>query len=245
MMAYWQNVWDRWQFLWDDRGDGVTYFQWMLSAWGYTVAVAATSLVIALVFGIVIGTLRTLSGHRVISAFAAGWVELFRNIPILVQLFIWFFVISELVPGMRSVPGFVLACCALGFFTSARIAEQIRAGIQALPTGQRNAAYAVGFTQFQTYRYVILPQTFRIIIPPLTSEAMNIVKNSSVAFAVSIPELISFAMQTQEETSRGVEVYLAATVLYAVTALVVNRVMAFMERRMRIPGLTVQTQGAH
>lgn len=244
-MAYWQNVWDRWQFLWDDRGDGVTYFQWMLSAWGYTVAVAFTSLVIALVFGIVIGTLRTLSGHRIISALAAAWVELFRNIPILVQLFIWFFVISELVPGMRSVPGFVLACCALGFFTSARIAEQIRAGIQALPTGQRNAAYAVGFTQFQAYRYVILPQTFRIIIPPLTSEAMNIVKNSSVAFAVSIPELISFAMQTQEETSRGVEVYLAATVLYAVTALVVNRVMAFMERRMRIPGLSLQTQGAH
>ncbi|MGO4451216.1 amino acid ABC transporter permease [Phyllobacterium sp. TAF24] len=245
MMAYWQNVWDHWQFLWDDRGDGVTYFQWMMSAWGYTVAVAFCSLVIALVFGIIIGTLRTITGHRIISTFAATWVELFRNIPILVQLFIWFFVISELVPGMRSVPGFVLACCALGFFTSARIAEQIRAGIQALPAGQRNAGLAVGFTQLQTYRYVILPQTFRIIIPPLTSEAMNIVKNSSVAFAVSIPELISFAMQTQEETSRGVEVYLAATLLYAITALAVNRVMSLIERRTSIPGLTPQAQGGH
>ncbi|GLS21474.1 amino acid ABC transporter permease [Labrys miyagiensis] len=245
MMTYWQDVWDRWQFLWDDRGDGVTYFQWMISAWGYTVAVAFTSLVIALVLGFIIGTLRTVSQHRILSTFATGWVELFRNIPILVQLFIWFFVIAELVPGMKSVPGFVLACCALGFFTSARIAEQVRAGILALPSGQRNAAYAVGFTQVQAYRYVILPQTFRIIIPPLTSEAMNIVKNSSVAFAVSIPELISFAMQTQEETSRGVEVYLAATVLYVLTALTVNRVMAFIEKRTRVPGLHAQAKGAH
>jgi glutamate/aspartate transport system permease protein len=244
MAAYWQDIWDRWQFLWDDRGDGITYFQWMMSAWGYTVAVAFTSLVIALVFGAIIGTLRTVP-NRLISTLATAWVELFRNIPILVQLFIWFFVIAEVVPGMKSVPGFVLACCALGLFTSARIAEQVRAGILALPAGQRSAAYAVGFTQVQAYRYVILPQTFRIIIPPLTSEAMNIVKNSSVAFAVSIPELISFAMQTQEETSRGVEVYLAATVLYALTALTVNRVMVLIEKRTRVPGLHAQAKGAH
>ena len=136
-MAYWQDIWDRWQFLWDDRGDGVTYWQWMFSAWGYTVAVAAVSLVVALAIGCLVGTLRTVSQHRVVSALATGWVELFRNIPVLVQLFLWFFVISEIVPGMRGVPSFVLACCALGFFTSARIAEQVRAGIQALPRGQR------------------------------------------------------------------------------------------------------------
>jgi len=229
-MTYWQGIWDRWQFLWDDRGDGVTYWQWMFSAWGYTVAVAAVSLVVALAIGCLVGTLRTVSQHRVVSALATGWVELFRNIPVLVQLFLWFFVISEIVPGMRGVPSFVLACCALGFFTSARIAEQVRAGIQALP---------------QAYRYVILPQTFRIIIPPLTSEAMNIVKNSSVAFAVSIPELISFAMQTQEETSRGIEVYLAATVLYIITALAISWFMSSREKRARVPGLSSQGQGAH
>ncbi|MBN9080684.1 MAG: glutamate ABC transporter permease [Rhizobiales bacterium 62-17] len=244
-MTYWQDIWDRWQFLWDDRGDGVTYWQWMFSAWGYTVAVAAVSLVVALAIGCLVGTLRTVSQHRVVSALATGWVELFRNIPVLVQLFLWFFVISEIVPGMRGVPSFVLACCALGFFTSARIAEQVRAGIQALPRGQRQAALAMGFTQLQAYRYVILPQTFRIIIPPLTSEAMNIVKNSSVAFAVSIPELISFAMQTQEETSRGIEVYLAATVLYIITALAISWFMSILEKRARVPGLSSQGQGAH
>jgi len=88
----------------------------------------------------------------------------------------------------------------------------------------------------QTYRFVLLPMALRIIIPPLTSETMNIVKNSSVAFAVSIPELTMFAMQVQEETSRGIEVYLAVTVLYIVTALAINRVMAVIEERTRIPG---------
>jgi glutamate/aspartate transport system permease protein len=134
------------------------------------------------------------------------------------------------------VPGFVLVVFGLGFFTSARVAEQVRAGIMALPRGQRMAGLAMGLTLPQTYRYVILPMAFRIIIPPLTSEAMNIIKNSSVAFAVSIPEMIQFAMQAQEETSRGIEIYLAVTGLYIVSAFVVNRLMAFIEQRVRVPG---------
>ena len=125
----------------------------------------------------------------------------------------------------------------LGFFTSARIAEQFKAGILALPRGQHMAALAMGFTTWQSYRFVILPMAFRIILPPLTSESMNLLKNSSVAFAVSIPELTMFAMQAQEETSRGIEIYLAVTGLYVVSAVVVNRVFAFIERKLRVPGL--------
>jgi glutamate/aspartate transport system permease protein len=167
------------------------------------------------------------------------WVELFRNIPLLVQIFLWYFVLPKLIPPMQQLPGFLLVVIALGLFTSARIAEQLRAGIQAMPRGQRYAAMAMGFTTFQTYRYVLLPMAFRIILPPLTSESMNLLKNSSVAFAVSIAELTMFAMQAQEETSRGIEVYLAVTALYTVSAFAVNRVMAFFERRMQIPGLVV------
>jgi glutamate/aspartate transport system permease protein len=126
---------------------------------------------------------------------------------------------------------------ALGFFTSARISEQVKAGIQALPRGQRYAGLAVGLTLPQTYRYVILPMAFRIVIPPLTSESMNIIKNSSVAFAVSISELTFFAMQSQEETSRGVEIYLAVTFLYFISAFAINRVAAVIEKRMRVPGM--------
>jgi glutamate/aspartate transport system permease protein len=145
------------------------------------------------------------------------------------------------------LPGFLLVVIALGLFTSARIAEQLRAGIQAMPRGQRYAAMAMGFTTFQTYRYVLLPMAFRIILPPLTSESMNLLKNSSVAFAVSIAELTMFAMQAQEETSRGIEIYLAVTLLYAVSAFAVNRLMAWVERRVQIPGFIVAggTGGGH
>jgi glutamate/aspartate transport system permease protein len=150
-------------------------------------------------------------------------------------------------PAFQHVPSLVLVVFALGFFTSARIAEQVRAGIQALPKGQRYAGMALGLTTAQTYRYVILPMAFRIILPPLTSESMNLLKNSSVAFAVSIAELTMFAMQAQEETSRGVEVYLAVTALYALSAFAVNRVFAFIERRVAIPGFIVAggTGGGH
>jgi len=156
-----------------------------------------------------------------------------------VQVFLWYFVLPKMIPAMKGFPPFVLVVCALGFFTSARIAEQVRSGIQALPRGQRYAGMAMGFTTFQTYRYVLLPMAFRIIIPPLTSETMNIFKNSSVAFAVSVAELTMFAMQAQEETSRGIEVYLAVTGLYIVSAFAINRVMAFVEKRSRVPGLIV------
>ena len=144
---------------------------------------------------------------------------------------------SDLIPPLKDVPSFILVVFALGFFTSARIAEQVRAGIQSLPKGQRYAGLAMGLTLPQTYRYVLLPMAFRIIIPPLTSETMNIIKNSSVAFAVSIAELTMFAMQAQEETSRGIEVYLAVTGLYFISAFAINRLALFIEHRVQVPGL--------
>ena len=221
------------------KGGDITYLDWMLSAWGWTVSVSLLALLLALVIGSFVGTLRTLQGRPVVVRLGDAWVELFRNIPLLVQIFLWYHVMPTLVPAMKGVPGFALVVLALGFFTSARIAEQVRSGIQALPRGQRHAGMAMGFTTFQTYRYVLLPMAFRIIIPPLTSETMNIFKNSSVAFAVSVAELTMFAMQAQEETSRGIEVYLAVTGLYIVSAFAINRVMAFVEKRSRVPGLIV------
>ncbi len=231
-------TWDWSVFLRDDGG-GRTYLQWMLDAWSWTLAVAGASWVVAMVFGGIVGVLRTLPNSPVLTRLASAWVELFRNIPLLVQIFIWYFVVPKIFPVMKELPSFVLVVFALGFFTSARIAEQVRAGVQALPRGQRYAGIAMGFTTAQTYRYVILPMAFRIIIPPLTSESMNLLKNSSVAFAVSIAELTMFAMQAQEETSRGIEIYLAVTALYALSAFAVNRIFAFIEKKMQIPGFVV------
>ena len=232
-----------WQVFLEDDGGGRTYLEWMFEAWGWTLSVAGSAWLVAMVSGCLMGVLRTLPQdtplHVGLARFANAWVELFRNIPVLVQIFLWYFVLPKVFPAMQQVPGFVLVVLGLGFFTSSRIAEMLRAGIQAMPRGQRYAAMAMGFTTWQTYRYVLLPIAFRTIWPPLTSESMNLLKNSSVAFAVSIAELTMYAMQVQEETSRGIEVYLAVTALYTVSAFAVNRVMAFVERRMQIPGLVV------
>ena len=216
------------------NGD-ITYLEWMLSAWGWTLSVAACALLVALSIGSLMGILRTLPDKRLV-LLGDAWTELFRNIPLLVQIFLWYHVIPSIFTPLRDVPSFVLVVFGLGFFTSARISEQVKAGIQSLPGGQRAAGLAIGLTLPQTYRFVLLPMAFRIVIPPLTSEGMNIVKNSSVAFAVSIAELTMFAMQAQEETSRGVEVYLAVTALYFVSAFAINRVMMVVEDRVRVPG---------
>jgi glutamate/aspartate transport system permease protein len=240
-------TWD-WQVFCKDTIDGevvpscfgsngdITYLDWMLSAWGWTISVAALALIVALVLGALMGILRT-TPNRGLVLLGNAWTELFRNIPLLVQIFLWYHVIPGLFPVLRGVPSFILVVLALGFFTSARISEQVKAGIQSLPRGQGYAGLAMGLTLPQTYRYVLMPMAFRIVIPPLTSESMNIIKNSSVAFAVSIAELTMFAMQSQEETSRGVEIYLAVTGLYFLSAFFVNRVMQVIETKVRVPGM--------
>lgn len=229
-------TWDWQVFLKDPGGNFPTYWQWMLSAWGWTLSVAALALVVALSTGALMGILRTVPDKRLVFI-GNAWTELFRNIPLLVQIILWYHVLPGIFKSLQGVPSFILVVFALGFFTSARISEQVKAGIQSLPRGQRYAGLAVGMTLPQTYRYVLLPMAFRIIIPPLTSESMNIIKNSSVAFAVSVTELTMFAMQAQEETSRGVEVYLAVTFLYFISAFVINRLMLVVEHRVQVPGM--------
>ncbi len=229
------SKWD-WQVFLQDTGGGRTYLEWLASAWGWTLSVAVMSLIVALVVGSLVGILRT-TPNKWFVGFGNAWTELFRNIPLLVQIFLWYHVIPSIFLSLRALPSIVLVVFALGFFTSARISEQVKAGIQALPKGQRYAGLAMGLTLPQTYRYVLLPMAFRIVIPPLTSESMNIVKNSSVAFAVSIAELTMFAMQAQEETSRGIEIYLAVTLLYFISAFAINRLALFIENRVQVPGM--------
>lgn len=216
------------------KGD-VTYLDWLFSAWGWTLMVALLALVVALIVGALVGILRTTPSKWLVFL-GDAWTELFRNVPLLVQLFIWYYVLPGIFPALQAVPGMVLAVFGLGFFTSARIAEQVRAGIMALPKGQRYAGLAMGLTLPQTYRYVLLPMAFRIVIPPVTSESMNIIKNSAVTFAVQISELTFFALQTSEETSQPVMMYGAVTILYFISAFAVNRIAAVVEKKVAIPG---------
>jgi glutamate/aspartate transport system permease protein len=173
-------------------------------------------------------------------------VEVFRNIPLIVQMFLWFFVFPELLPtelgdAIKQMPppwsSYVPAVLCLGIFTSVRVAEQVRAGINSLPRGQRMAGTAMGLTGAQTYRYVILPQAFRIILPPLTSEFMNVIKNSSVALTIGLLELTGRARAMQEFSFRVFEAFAAATVIYLITNLIVVLFMRWIESRVRVPGL--------
>jgi glutamate/aspartate transport system permease protein len=222
-----------WQIFLQDNGAGQTYLHWLLSAWTWTLSVALLALLLALVCGALMGIFRTTPSRALVTA-GNVWTELFRNVPLLVQIFVWYHVVPSVFPSLRAVPSFLLVVMALGFFTSARVAEQVKAGIQAIPTGQRFAGLAMGLTLTQTYRYVLLPTAIRIVIPPLTSEAMNIIKNSSVAFAVGISELTMFATQAQEETAHGIEIYLAVTSLYFISAFAVNRLALVLESRISV-----------
>ena len=190
-----------------------------------------------------IGTLSTTTRPWVVRL-AKTWVEIFRNIPLLVQMFLWYFVVPELIPPLKRWviqvdPGtaqFLAAIVCLGLFTSARIAEQVRAGIQSLPTGQRDAGMALGLTPVQVYRHVLLPMAFRIIIPPLTSEGMNLIKNSSIALTIGLAELTFRAREMGEYTFNFFEAFTAATLIYITIAMTANRVMAYVERRVAVPG---------
>ena len=219
---------------WAGKGD-LTYFQWLVHSWGWTLLVALVALLIALAVGLVIGVMRTLP-HKGLALFGEAWTELFRNVPIIVQLLIWYHVVPELIPPLKSVPEVVLACIGLGLFTSARIGQQVKAGINTLPQGQRYAGLAMGFTLGQTYRYILLPVALRVVLPTLTSESMNIIKNSSVAYAIGITEMIYFATQAGEETSMHITMYFAVTVLYFISAFTINRLAAMVEKRARLPG---------
>jgi glutamate/aspartate transport system permease protein len=223
--------------------DTAAYWEWIVLGLQWTLAISAVAWVIALVIGAVIGTIRTTQNPWLVR-FGNAWVELFRNIPLLVQMFLWYFVIPEFIPPLKRwmietepiYAQYLAAVLCLGLFTSARIAEQVRAGIQSLPRGQRNAGMALGLTQPQVYRYVLLPMAFRIVIPPLTSETMNLIKNSSIALTIGLAELTFRSREMGEFTFNFFEAFTAATLIYIAIAMTANRVMAWVERRTAVPG---------
>jgi len=232
-----------WQIFLQPAPDGAgTYIDWFVRGLVWTLSTALSAWVIALVIGAIVGVVRTTSVPWAVRL-GNAWVELFRNIPLLVQMFLWYFVLPELLPKavgdwVKQLPNasFVTAVVCLGLYTSARVAEQVRAGIQSLPRGQGMAGTALGLTTGQTYRYVLLPMAFRIILPPLTSEFLNIIKNSSVALTIGLIELTATARAMQEFSFQVFEAFTAATVIYIVINIVVVNAMRWLERRVAVPG---------
>ena len=238
------HIWNWGIFFEEIPGGGERYWQLLVSGIGWTLGVSACAWIIALALGSVIGTIRTTQNPWLVRL-GNAWVEFFRNVPLLVQMFLWYFVMPELLPAslgtaIKQMPppwaSFVPAVLCLGSFTAARVAEQVRAGVQALPSGQRMAGTALGLTLPQTYRYVLLPMTFRIILPPLTSEFLNIIKNSSVALTIGVVELTAAARAMQEYSFQVFEAFTAATIIYIVVNISVVFAMRWVERRVAVPG---------
>jgi glutamate/aspartate transport system permease protein len=229
-------------FLELDPGGSGTYLGMLLSGLWLTIETAICAWIIALILGSLVGVMRTLPSKPA-SWFSFAYVEFFRNMPLLVQLFLWFFVLPELLPPswglwMKQMPHapFYTAAVGIGLFMSARVAVQLAAGVGSLPRGQKMAATALGLTTAQAYRYVLLPMAFRIVLPPLTSEFLSTIKNTSVAITIGLIELTGAARSMQEFSFQVFEAFTAATAMYLVINLVVVVAMRLLERGVAVPG---------
>ena len=239
----------------------MTYLGWLMSGTMWTLIVSSCAWIIAFTLGSVLGVIRT-TPLKIPRLIATTYVEVFRNIPLLVQMFLWYFVMPEVVPesignylkgeypSLISLPfaqfslwEFTAAVLCLGLYTASRVAEQVRAGIESLPKGQTNAGLAMGFTLPQVYRYVLLPMSYRLIIPPMTSEFLTIFKNSSTALTIGVLELTAQSRQISEYTFKTFEAFTAATLIYIVITLTVILLMRLLENNLRVPGYV--SQGGH
>lgn len=233
--------------------DAPTWLQILGSGVLTMVWTAFAAFLIAFMLGSLLGIIRTLP-NKPLAFIGNCYVEIFRNIPLIVQLFFWAFVFPELLPdsissgsgelvaggwwkGLLNTHPAVIGVFALGLYTAARVSEHIRAGINTVPRGQKFAASALGFTTMQSYRYVVLPVAYRIVWPTLTSEAMNVFKNSAVLYALSVLNFFAYTKTMREETSQDIVILVLSTPVYLIITYTIKFIMAWVEKRMNVPGL--------
>lgn len=215
------------------------YLWWLITGTGWTLAVSAAAWCIAVVLGTLIGIARTLP-NRFVAGIATAYTELFRNVPLLVQLFLWYFVAPEILPAPVGhwikrdlpLPEFATAVVGLGLYTAARVSIQVRAGIQSLRRGLAMAGYAQGMTVAQVYRHILLPVAFRVVIPPFTTEFLTVFKNSSLALTIGVLELTAQSGQISEYSFHSFEAFTAATAIYILITMTVAAAMSLVERRL-------------
>ncbi|MEO5331210.1 MAG: glutamate/aspartate ABC transporter substrate-binding protein [Magnetococcus sp. YQC-5] len=241
-----------WGVLLQQGPGGGTFLKWLLEGLFWTLVLSLSAWIFALVLGIGLGVIRTWTHRPLLMWVATAYVEVFRNIPLLVQLFFWYFVLPEMLPVALGdaikqwhplAQQFFAAWLCLGLFTAARIVEQVRAGIQSLPVGRKNAGLALGMTLFQVYRLVLLPIAMRIILPPLTSEFLSIFKNSAVATTIGFIELSRQAQQLVDYTAQPYEAFIAVTALYLLINILVMLGMRLLESYWRVPGFLTGGKG--
>ena len=232
-----------WSVLWSGESGS-----WLLQGVLLTLEISALAWILAVMLGILSGALRTVP-FRLLRAAATFYVEFFRNVPLLVWMFFWYFGVPPLLPAavqdwlFSHGAEFWAGMFALGVYHGARFSEVMRSGIQAIPRTQFEAAQAMGFTTWQAYRLIILPVALRLIVPPATNESLNLLKNSSVALTISVAELTFQTRQIETYTARAIEALTAGTLIYLALCLSIATVMSRVERRFAIPGLIVRVGG--
>lgn len=228
-----------WSVLWREP-----YGQWMLQAIFTTIHLSLLAWVIACILGLTVGTMRVLHS-RIARAIGTAYVEVIRNIPYLVQLFMWYFMIPLLLPKttqmwlIDNVPNIAYwtGVICLGVYTASRVAEHLRAGMHSIPAEQYRAAQSTGLSTFQTYRYVIIPYGVRIVMPPLTTEFLTCFKNSALTMTIGVLETTGMAYLIDSYTWHGLETISGAMVVYMFTTTCVVLFMGWVESRIRIPGM--------
>ena len=213
------------------------YWSWIWSGLEWTLLISLSSWCVALVVGTLFGIARTAS-NRAVRAAADIYVGLFRNVPPLVQLFLWYSVFPEVLPEALGLwvkrdmpsPQFVTAAVAIGLFMAARVAEQVRAGIDAVGLRLLPAALATGLRPWQAYRLILLPLGLRAIIKPLTSEFLITVKMSSIALTIGVLELTAESRHIENYTFQGFEAFGVATLIYLLLGLGVTGIMSLVDR---------------
>jgi His/Glu/Gln/Arg/opine family amino acid ABC transporter permease subunit len=233
----------KWSVLWTGQSG-----HWLLQGIVTTLEISALAWLLAVSLGIAAGALRTVA-FLPLRATATFYVEFFRNVPLLVWMFFWYFGVPPLLPRalqdwlFNHGAEFWAGMFALGVYHGARFSEVIRSGIQAIPRTQFEASVATGLTVFQAYRLVIIPIALRLIVPPATNESLNLLKNSSVALTISVAELTFQTRQIETYTAKAIEALTAGTLIYLLLCLSIATIMARVERRFAIPGLIARTSG--
>lgn len=226
-----------WSVLWSGQ-TGTWLFRGLL----ITLELSGLGWLLATALGITAGALRTVPAAP-LRWLAAVYVEFFRNVPLLVWMFFWYFGVPPLLPkGLREWfldhgAEFWAGVCALGVYHGARFSEVIRAGIGSVPKTQLEAALSTGLTRIQAYRLILIPIALRLIVPPATNETLNLLKNSSVALTIGVAELTFQTRQIEAYTARAFEALTAGTVIYLGLCLGIATLMARVERRLSIPGM--------
>ncbi|MFC2461196.1 amino acid ABC transporter permease [Selenomonas noxia] len=206
-------------------------FPLLLIGAGVTIQITVLSTAIGFVIGLIVGVAR-ISHVRLLRMLAEVYVEFFRGTPLLVQIFLFYFALPVLT-GQRIDP-FIAAISACGINSGAYVAEIFRAGIQSVDDGQMEAGRSLGMTWLQTMRYIIVPQAFKRVIPPLGNEFIAMLKDSSLVSVIGFEELTRRGQLIIAKTYGSFEIWMSVAVIYLVMTLTISRFVAYLERRYRV-----------